>query len=458
MSDAQATTFRYELTFTGPGGAVVTRTVNPGASRALEITLEPGDWEIKAAAYTASNILAGKADTRRVTISLGGNEAVGLSLKAQVIAIAAGPDLSMILKADGSVWATGRNLVGQLGDGTTTARNSFVQAKDYTNAPITGAIAIAAGGAGHSMILKADGSVWATGWNSSGQLGDGTTTDKHFFVQAKDYTNAPITGAIAIAAGNAHSMILMTDRSVWAAGYNNAGGLGDGTTTDKHSFVQAKDYTNAPITGAIAIAAEEYHSVILLADGSVWATGDNGSGALGDGNAPAGSNTFVQAKDDTSAFITGTISIAGGVNHTMVLKADGGVWAAGYNYYGQLGDGTTTNRYSFVQVKDDTSVFITGAISIAAGNRHGLILKTDGSVWATGNNSYGQLGDGTYTGRTAFIRVVSSGAAAIATGHGSTHSLILKTDGSVWATGGNSGGQFGNGTTTDSLTFIQVYP
>jgi alpha-tubulin suppressor-like RCC1 family protein len=395
VSDAQAATFRYELTFTGPGGAVVKKTVSPGASRAVAVTLEEGDWDINATAYTSKNILAGKADTQQVTVSAGENGAVGLTLKAQVIAIAAG-NSSMILKADGSVWAAGYNIWGQLGNGNTTNSSTFIQVIP------SGVVAIAAGG-GYSLILKTDGSVWATGRNYSGELGDGNApTDSSTFVQAKDDTSAFITGAISIAAGSNNNKVLKADGSVWATGGNADGELGDGTTTDGHSFVQAKD--------------------------------------------------------DTSAFITAAISIAVGRNHSLILKTDGSVRAAGYNYYGQLGDGTTTNRYSFVQVKDDTSVYINGAISIAAGGNHSLILKTDGSVWAAGDNGYGQLGIGTSDAspHPNFAQVVPSGVIDIATG--TSHSLILKTDGSVWAAGDNFWGQLGNGTTTGSTSFIQVLP
>ena len=142
-------------------------------------------------------------------------------------AIAAGGDHSLMLRYDGTVWASGNNGYGQLGDGTTTTRSTPVQVSGLTN--IT---AIAAGWY-HSLALRSDGTVWAWGWNGAGQLGDGTTTDRSTPVQVSSLTN--IT---AIAAGAAHSLAIKSDGTVWAWGNNGAGQLGDGTTTYRTTPVQ----------------------------------------------------------------------------------------------------------------------------------------------------------------------------------------------------------------------------
>lgn len=128
-------------------------------------------------------------------------------------------------------------------------------------------------------------------------------------------------------------------------------------------------------------------------------------------------------------------AIAAGGEHSVFLKADGTVWATGRNNYGQLGNNSTTDRTTLVQV-------LSGAAAIATGSSHSLFLKTDGTVWATGRNTYGQLGDGTTTSRSTPVQVLS-GVKAIAASEG--HSLFLKIDGTVWATGKNGGGQLGDG-------------
>ena len=123
------------------------------------------------------------------------------------------------------------------------------------------------------------------------------------------------------------------------------------------------------------------------------------------------------------------VAIAGGDSHSLALKSDGTVWAWGYNGCGQLGDGSTTNRLTPVQVSG-----LTGVVAIAGGGSHSLALKSDGTVWAWGCNDYGQLGDGTTTNRLTPVQVSGlTGVVAIA--GGGAHSLALKSDGTVWAWG-----------------------
>lgn len=141
--------------------------------------------------------------------------------------------------------------------------------------------------------------------------------------------------------------------------------------------------------------------------------------------------------------LAANMQIGGGAYHAVALKSDGSLWAWGFNAYGQLGDGTTTERYYPVQIG-------TGYISVAtSGNAHfNAALKSDGSLWAWGLNSYGQIGDGTKTNRTYPVQI-GTGFSAVAVG--GNHAVALKTDGSLWAWGRNAYGQLGDGTKTDRL-------
>ena len=132
--------------------------------------------------------------------------------------------------------------------------------------------------------------------------------------------------------------------------------------------------------------------------------------------------------------------------YTMILLTDGSLWACGDNGRGQLGDDTTTDCSTPKQV-------MTGVAAVSAGNVHTMILKTDGTLWACGWNNQGQLGDGTTTDRSTPKQVMTDVAAVSA---GRYHTMILKTDGSLWACGGNHYGQLGDGTTTDCSTPKQV--
>ena len=145
------------------------------------------------------------------------------------------------------------------------------------------------------------------------------------------------------------------------------------------------------------------------------------------------------------------MAVAAGSQHSLALKADGTVWAWGWGEFGQLGDGSATDRWMPVQVGP-----LAGVIAIAAGAAHCLALKDDGTVWAWGANRSGQLGDGTTTwGRPTPVQVRGL-TRVVAIAAGSTHGLALKTDGTLWAWGENYAGQLGNGTTTQQLTPVQV--
>ena len=187
-----------------------------------------------------------------------------------------------------------------------------------------------------------------------------------------------------------------------------------------------------------AISAGYFHTMILKTDGTLWATGDNEYGQLGDGTT-TNRSTPVQVMRDVQA-------VAAGGCHTMILKTDGTLWATGDNEYRQLGDGTTTNRSTPVQVMRDVQ-------AVAAGVWHNMILKTDGTLWATGYNLNGQLGDGTWTNRSTPVQVMRDVKAAAA---GYRHTMILKTDGTLWATGCNSDGEFGDSTATYRSTPVQI--
>ncbi len=296
-----------------------------------------------------------------------------------ITAVAGGGDHSLFVKNDGTAWACGYNVAGQLGDGTTTLYKSTpVQVSG-----LTGITSVAAGEY-HSLFLKNDGSVWACGNNSSGQLGDGTTVDKSTPVQVSG-----LTGITAVAGGERHSLFVKNDGTVWACGKNWDGQLGDGSGTNKSTPVQVSG-----LTGITAVAAGEYHSLFLKNDGSVWACGSNAFGELGDGTG-IDKWTPVQVSG-----LTGITSVAAGWVHSLFLKNDGSVWACGYNAYGQLGDGTTTDKSTPVQVSG-----LTGITAVAGGQWHSLFLKNNGTVWACGYNGTGQLGDGTNTQRLTPVQV-----------------------------------------------------
>ncbi len=187
--------------------------------------------------------------------------------------------------------------------------------------------------------------------------------------------------------------------------------------------------------GRETVAARYNHSAAVKSDGSVWTWGNNSNGQIGDGTTTQ-RTTPVQVGGVSSA-----VSVGAGYFHTLALSADGTVKSWGGNSYGQLGDGTTTQRTSPVAVGG-----LSGVIGLGAGYAHTIALRADGTVWTWGLNTSGQLGDGTTTQRTSPVRVPGlSGVISVVAGF--YHNLALKSDGTVWAWGQNTNGQLGDGTT-----------
>jgi alpha-tubulin suppressor-like RCC1 family protein len=245
--------------------------------------------------------------------------------------------------------------------------------------------------------------VAAWGDNFFGQLGNGVPLpypDDSRSTMPLEVSNLDGAELKAIAGGANHSLALKNDGTVLAWGLNQDGELGDGTNTDSSTPVEVKD-PNDPsgyLSGVKALTAGSSHSLALKDDGTVWAWGDNRAsqgtrigGQLGDDEITS-SNTPLQVSDLPG----GIEAIATGAEHGLALKDDGTVWAWGYNFFGQLGNGTTTDSSSKpVQVSE-----LDGIEVIAAGGSFSLALKDDGTVWAWGNNWFGQLGDGTSTDDT----------------------------------------------------------
>jgi len=303
---------------------------------------------------------------------------------------------------------------------------------------LTGVTKIAAG-VFHSLAVKGDGTVWTWGADSSGQLGDGT-------VGSPDSSATPaqvpgLANVIAIAGGANHSLALKGDGTVWTWGNDTYGQLGDGT-------VGSPDFRATPaqvsgLTGITAIAASGTHSLALKNDETVWAWGSDEHGQLGDGTV---GSPDLRATPAQVANLSGVTAIAAGGAHSVAVKGDGTVWAWGNDGWGQLGDGTVDNPYARATPAQVTS--LTGVTAIGAGFLYTVALKGDGTVWAWGRDQFGELGDGTVGSpevRATPAQVVGlTGVKAISLDD--AHTLALKEDGTVWGWGYDRHGQLGDGT------------
>jgi alpha-tubulin suppressor-like RCC1 family protein len=251
-----------------------------------------------------------------------------------------------------------------------------------------------------------------------------------------------------IFAGVSNVFILKEDNTLWGAGYNRFNQLGSGSAAGV-TITRINDENGNPFSGIRNIAAGENHTVILKNDGTLWGAGDSQSGELGQQTAQF--QTFTQLKTGDTP-LSGVKELAAGSNSTMFIQSDGSLWVSGSNYYGELG----------LKDKNVQSVFIRSESAgmniktVSAGLRHTLVLKEDGTLWAAGYNSNGQLGLGDTEDRNSFAEVKGAGSGIIAAAAGNYHSVILKSDGSVWAAGSNFWGQLGLKSNGDKMNFTQV--
>ncbi len=360
-------------------------------------------------------------------------DVVGLS--SGIKAIVASGGHSCAVTETGGVKCWGANFSGQLGDGSTTDRPTPVDVVGLAG----GIKAIAAGG-GHSCALTEAGGVTCWGDNYYGQLGDGSTANRLVPVDVVGLSG----GVTAIAAGGAHSCALTAAGGVMCWGFNDRGQLGDGTTTQRLTPVDVVGLSS----GIKAIAAgKSDHTCALTEGGGVKCWGMNLYGQLGDG-----STTNRSTPADVAGLSSGIKAIAAGDSHSCALTEAGGVKCWGNNFSGQLGDGSTATRLTPVDV-----VGLPGAVkAVATGRGHTCALTAAGGVKCWGANFGGQLGDGSTTNRVAPVDVVglSSGIKAVATGRGHTCALTEAGGAKCW--GDNFSGQLGDGSTTQRLTPVDV--
>jgi len=344
------------------------------------------------------------------------------------------------VSAGGSLRAWGDDRSGQLGDGATRSSDTPVRVKLPSGTTVT---SVRAGGK-HSLALTSAGQVLAWGHNFSGQLGDGTTIDRHTPIRVKLPQG---TRVIAVSAGGVHSLAVTAAGQLLAWGDNEYGQLGDGTTKDRHIPVRVKLPAG---TRVIAVGASYNCSMALTSSGQVWAWGHNGSGQLGDGTRTE-SHVPVRVKLPKRVMVT---AIAVGGFDGLALTSAGHVLAWGDNGFGQLGNGTRHSSSIPVRVRFPAGTTVT---AVGVGSLHNLALTSAGQVLAWGSNAFGQLGNGTTTNSDIPVRVkLGAAAKVIAVSAGGGFSLALTQAGRILTWGHNQFGQLGNGTMISSHTPVRV--
>lgn len=331
------------------------------------------------------------------------------------------------------VW--GNNGYGRLGDNTIVNKSSPVQTIAYGanwKQVFVGQF--------HSAALKTDGTLWTWGYNGYGNLGDNTITFRSSPVQ----TIAGGTNWQQVSSQRTGSSGIKIDGTLWCWGYNSNGQLGDNTITHRSSPVQ----TVAFGTNWKQVSSGAFNTAGIKSDGTLWLWGKNDNGQLGD-------NTITKRSSpvQTIAFGTNWKQISCGYQATAAVKTDGTLWVWGQNINGQLGDNTFASKSSPVQT-------IAGGSNwkqVSCGQTHMAAIKTDGTLWIWGDNTNGQLGDNTTTRRLSPVQTIVFGTNWKQVSCGSSsHTAAIKADGTLWAWGNNSSGQLGDNTITSRSSPVQT--
>ncbi len=345
------------------------------------------------------------------------------SLPSGVAAIAAGYAHTCAVTTAGGLKCWGVNDIGQLGDGTTNAR---ANPADVTS--LTSGVQNVSAGVNHTCALTTGGGVQCWGANNAGQLGDGTTTN-HMLPAV---VSGLASGVKAIAAGYYHTCALLTSGGVKCWGVNDHGQLGDGTITISRTIPVA---VSGLTSGVQTIAVGADHACAVTASGGLKCWGRGDSGQVGDSTYTASRTTPV----DVTGLTSGILAVTTGRFHSCALTTSGGTKCWGSNYYGQLGDGTTNGRAT----PGDVSGLTSGVLAITAGGYHNCAVTTGGGLKCWGFNNFSEIGDGTNTDRTTPVVVsgLTSGVQKITAGYG--HTCALMTSGGIKCWGLNTSGQLG---------------
>jgi alpha-tubulin suppressor-like RCC1 family protein len=349
---------------------------------------------------------------------------------------------SLAIKPNGTVKAWGQNVDGQVGDGTLTQRNSPVPVSGPTG------IKMVAAGGYHSLALGQNGNAWAWGANASGQIGGPYYTYGSSYVESPvqvSESTVPLTNIVYIAGGAANSYAVRGNGTLWAWGDNTYGELGNGRFGGS---VPAPEQVPG-LSGVCTVAAGVYHVLALTTAGTVYSWGGNSYGELGNGTVNESATPTLIPN------LSNIVAISAGGYDSYALDSSGTVWVWGSGAAGQLGLGTSTDSHvpaanTLLPGSLSTGTYIVG---ISSGYTFFQALVSDGTLRAWGSNGPGQLGDGTTTQRFSPVAIsFPDGSQAVGIATGDEHTLSIQTDGTLRSWGANNYGQLGRNITGYSPT------
>jgi alpha-tubulin suppressor-like RCC1 family protein len=430
--------------------ATATGTYSDGTTKALTVAgglawaTKSGNATIASVATATGRVTGIAVGTETINATQDGvTGSVTVTVTAPWKEVSAGGFQTIARRADGKLYAWGQNIWGQLGDSSTTDHTAPVLVSNGAATTVWTKIAV---GEQFAIGLRAGtgttggGTLWAWGLNSNGQLGLGDQVNRSVpTLIGKD------TNWVGVWAGKYHAVALKSDGTLWAWGRNNEGQLGDTTVLVRNAPVKVGGTDKTNTATYTAASAGGTHTLAIQKDGSLWAWGDNTSGQLG--NASVGGNVSTPAKVGSLTYN----SVSAGASHSLAIDTTGKLWAWGSNSSGQLGNNTSGGTVNApAQITTDTDWTL-----ISAGGAHSLAVRSNGTLWAWGANSDGQLGDGSGLDQS-IPTAVGADRTWISISAGGAHSAGLKADNSLWTWGRNASGQLGNGKTVTSTVPVSI--
>lgn len=353
--------------------------------------------------------------------------------------ISARVNASIAIQSDGTLWTWGMNTYGQLGLGDTTDRNSPTQ----ISSTIKWSNIIDGAPSGYFMAaIQSNGTLWAWGLNSWGQLGTSDQTNYSSPVQV-----GTLSSWVEVSGGNSFAVGLQNNGTAWAWGNNSFGQLGTGNLNHRSSPAQVGAGTY--LTNFNSIYACGYSTLATLTSGALWAWGSNSYGQLG----TTDTSTISTPTQISSYGASGWKIVSGTDFSGVAIQSNGNLWTFGLNSWGQLGTNNRTNYSTPAQIGQWPWAKV---FSNPSGNGYFLGLRTDGSLWGSGNNSYGQLGVGS-AGANIISPVMALSSNWTQLSAGPSHVLAVASNGTLWAWGNNSYGQLGiNSYSSTYVSPIQI--
>ena len=355
--------------------------------------------------------------------------------------VSAGQNHTAVIIEDGSLWIWGGNAYGQLGLGRTgQAFNLPHQVQPGTT------WAYVSAGESHTMAIREDGSLWAWGNRENGRLGQGAVTG----VQNTPIRVGTLNTWATVSAGSQHTMATRTDGSLWAWGNRENGRLGHSGLPEQTIGNQVTPVRVGILNTWATVSAGSQHTVATRTDGSLWAWGNRENGRIGQGAATGAQNVPIRVGN-----LNIWASASAGESHTLAVQTNGTLWAWGNRAIGRIGQGSITgNQETPIQVGTESTW-----ADVSAGSSHSVAFRTDGTLWAWGSRANGRIGQGAATGaQNTPIRVGILSITWVYMSAGGSHTVAIRTDGTLWAWGNNASGSLGDGGGAEQATPINITP